>query len=423
MRKAFLRFSILIPLFALVLAGACENDQPVYVDETAPNVVYSSDWRLITIYLNGIVPLNVKTGVPNEPKDRAMTVDTARWGFNYFEVVFYYKGITSIDKWEIGKRCSVDGIYRNGPGIDYSAVNMESVEGTDNGCALLFAGRDNDKSLLGVGKIVFVDDEPGAVIKESSLSVTFEISAFTGGVAFDAEKSSFLTNTGNNDEVSPENTKIINALLGSKRFPLYVLPCLKTVKAQYKFGISNGKDDILYTDEEKLENPNDVYNYNDEYNGTYGDWSQYEKSIIIVGAGKADKRKARYPAGNGHYFYPRYGEDQTTIVNITNNSAIGEYFVNTVELEIDTRSTYNTAKPEDNGIFTFAFSIPVYPLSAELSSGVEDCWYIRPAYSSAYYNIDNGITGNMVNISNNGGGVLIGVGVAGNEFEIPADLR
>jgi len=416
---------IIYSIIILALIAACDSQPaPRYDDDPEPNVVYSSDWRLVTIYLDGIIPISVKT--TQSENSRAMTPDTARWGFDYFEVVFYYKGITAIDKWKIGKHVSIDGVHRNGKGIDYSATSIGSVEGTDKGCALLFAGRFNDKTLLGVGKIVAVDEVPGAIIKESSISVTFEISAFTGGANMEAEKSSFLTNTGKGDDVSVENTKIINSQLGARRFPLYVLPCLKTIKANYIFGISNGKDDIIYEyeeGEEDLGNRYDIYNYNEAYNGTNGDWSDYKDSVIIVGTGVVDKRKARYPAGNGHYYYPRYGEDQTTKLKLTNNQTYGKPFDNTVTFEVDTRETYNTVKPEDNGIFTFAFSIPVYALSADLSQGIDDCWYIRPAYSSAYYNIDTGITGNMISISNNGGGVLIGVGVIGNEFDIPADLR
>jgi hypothetical protein len=255
-----------------------------------------------------------------------------------------------------------------------------------------------DKTLLAVGKLVSVDGIDTTVITDESVSVTFELSALTANTSVDPEKSSFLTNSRafnlphpDNTSVSKANTSVINASIGSRTFPLYWLPSGKSeVAAEYYFSLDGS------------------------------DWSGYKDSIIVAGNndnGDTDKREARYPAGNGKYWYPVYAEDLTTIVKITNNITSGYALQNPIRFKFDTSESADLM--EDNGIFSFAFTIPVRALSH--SADVE-LWYIRPAYMSYYYNIDTGLTENELTDKNNGGAVLLGVNAPYN-FEIPAIRR
>jgi hypothetical protein len=346
------------------------------------DVKYSADWKYITLYLDGVT-------APPSPNisSRAMTPDTARRGFDFFEVFFYNGSSFASASWELGKRASVYNVYRTESGVNYGGTNAASAP-----CAILFAGVKQDRTLLAVGRLFSVDDAPTTVITDASVYVTFELSALTSGTNTAAASSSFLTaaKTSPYTAVSAANTDVISALIGAREFPLYRLPPAQpAVNAEYKIGFD-------------------------------GSW-QFENSIIVADIGYTDKRKARYPAGNGWYYYARYGEDQTTVVNMKNNqmTAVGSALQNPIEFSFDTSKTISPIKP-DNGIFSFAFTIPVCAI--KYTAGVIP-WHIRPAYASYYYNIDNGlIKDEMKDYTdvNNGGAVLCGVDVPSN-FEVFVD--
>jgi hypothetical protein len=401
--KQSIGWQLIFSVFILTLFMACEDPPGPYInDDFIVDVVYSDDWKFITIYLDDVsAPIGVTynqtaagamtpgfAGAMTPGFARAMTPDTARVGFDFFEVFFYYKGTVARAQWELGKRASIMDVYRTFTGIDYSAASR--VKNPD-ACALLFAGRKGDKTLLALGKIISVDDEPTGVVRERSEYVTFELSALTAAVSTETNKSSFLTSSRDDASVASDNTKVINALLGERYFPLYVLDGKTTLNAEYYFDLD-------------------------------GDWRDYENSIIIVEEGVVDKRQARYPAGGGMYFYAKYGEDLTTVVQMTNNQLSTEGLQNPVTFAIDTNKT-NTVNPEDNGIFTIAFKIPVCGISSISSLNLDDCWYVRPAYTSYYYNIDNGITDGRFTDRNICGAVLCGVDVPLGDFDIPVVRR
>jgi hypothetical protein len=192
-----------------------------------------------------------------------MTPDTARMGFDYFEVIFYYKGTVARAEWEIGQRASIMDVYRTAGGIDYSAASRSL---NPDAAAILLAGRKNDKTLLALGKLFSVDDEEKVtVINNRTSFVTFELSALTAAASDDRDKSSFIT--GSEDGGNPEagNTSVISAFLGGKPFPLYALRggC-DIINAEYYFDLD-------------------------------GSWSDYEGGILVTGTGTIFKRQARYP--------------------------------------------------------------------------------------------------------------------------------
>jgi len=414
--------------FFAVLFAACEDDSSdIEKEDYSVDVVYSDDWRYVSIYLEGDAPISiVNKNVRNT--GRAMTIDTARRGFDYFEVFFYYNGEVFRSAWEIGKRASIMEVYRNNSGIDYSVTSLKG--GTAGGVAgnaaagasavgvvtdgvpvsaasILFAGRKTDKTLLALGKLVSVDtEEPventqsrNTLIKSGSVFVTFELSAFTANTSADITASSFLTGSTGGNNPSADNTKVISSRIGDRYFPLYILAGGEPViKAQYNLGID-------------------------------GKWSDFNGSVLVMREGEADKRQVRYPAGAGKYYYAKYAEDLTTVIYMTNNQFSWKPGVgNPLELQnpitflIDTVKTVNSEKRE-NGIFSFVFEIPVYPLSPNVPKNQDDCWYIRPAYQSYNYNIDNGVTTGEFSDKNIGGAVLCGVDLQAENFEIPAERR
>jgi len=425
---------ILIPP-ALLYASCGEVPSGIFDDPDIPDVIITEDWRYITIYLDGAhltnttpaanklansrreeaasfenTPVNVLANSPtansrrdSQSESRGMTPDTARRGFDFFEAVFCSNGVIVRAAWEIGTRASVYGVYRTASGVNYSQVSLDS---SGNGtAALLFAGRKRDKTLLAVGKIVSVDDVPGTTITSASSSVTFEVFALTGKLnhnadnkpyfrttSYDAQESCFLTQYDTSKPVGADNTLIMNAIIGGRAFPLYKLPEGKTsVKAQYVFEL----DGMIWAD----------------FAGGVLVSSVFDGGAIVRGT--VTLREARYPAGNGKYWYAVYPLDITTNGKMTNNQTVGLPVDNYLMLDFDTSKTIYKMGPE-NGLFTMGFRIPVSPLIAATKPGFvspsEDgdgeiaddvTWFIRPAYQSYYYNIDNGV-------DSYGGGVLMG---------------
>jgi hypothetical protein len=390
MKRKFI-FTIII----MLLFAACKMELPSSEsdDPDAEDVIYDESWKFITVALGGGT-IDVTSGSKSVSSNgaaqsgaarntRAMTADSARRGFNFFEAVFYYNGaLVGKTSWEIGKRAYTNVGYTTASGVDYSATSISQ----GGGCALLFAGHHagnlQDKTLLAVGKLYAVDGVPGTLIKSNSVNLTFELCALEAQVSMDAAKSSFLLTGG-------EETKIINAQIGERFFPLYMLKGGKTgITAQYKFNIVGG-------------------------------WERFSGSLKTAGAGIAETREVRYPAWSGKYWYAIYALDKTTKVNMKNNQAAAVDFDNTVTFSFDTLNTINPIK-EDNGIFSLTFKIPVYPVDAKSAS----VWYINPGYASYYYNIDNGIIDSSITYSdvNIGGAVLMGVDVP-LSFEIDAERR
>lgn len=429
--------TLLATMLATMLAACMEGPSGKGDDEDySTDVVYSDDWKYVSIYLEGDAPISVTHSKTTRNAARAMTPDTARRGFDYFEVFFYYKGVVYRSAWEIGKRASIIDVYRTNSGIDYSLTSIYNTAGgvagsapagqsaigvpadgvPTNAASVLFAGRKSDRTLLALGKLVSVDTKEPAentynrntVVKSDTVFVTFELSAFTANTSADITKSSFLTDNTGAGSPAAGGTNVISALfvaLGydgkrdERYFPLYIMPGGKpAIKAQYNLGID-------------------------------GSWSDFKGSVFVMQNGEVDKRQARYPAGGGKYYYAKYPEDQTTVITMTNNQFTWSPKVeNPMELQnpisflIDTSKTVNTTK-HDNGIFSFSFSVPVYPLSSDVPKNQDDCWYIRTAYTSYYYNIDNGVTTGEFTDKNIGGAILCAVDLQKANYEIPVERR
>jgi len=357
---------LIAPLFALALClCTCDaffmgfdekNHGPFDTDNT-----WSSKHEYITVNLDGeVIPGSGSGG-------RAMTFDIARPGFDYFEVAFYYNTTSIRSEWEKGQFASIYDVPR---GIDYSRTTITP----GYGAAIMFAGRKNDKTILALGKIVAVDDVPGAYIKSDSVSVIFELFPLTASVSYNPLTSSITTNFADTLQLPrAANTKIINAFMEvsdkeSRRFPMYILPAGDAnVKAEYRFVVDGA---------------------------AWEDFGVIVAEVYVEGAsrrGTAEKREARFPAGSSRYWYPIYNLDNSTEIVMENNQVKGVPAQNPIVFNIDTTNTANIDN-EANGIFTLAFFIPVcalYDGNYRINDG-NGIWYIRAAYQTYYYNMDNG---------------------------------
>jgi hypothetical protein len=407
-------FILLIIPPALLYASCVEPpvNNSVVDDPDIPDVVITDDWKYITIYLDGAHLIEGGPAPANANKlanSRYMTPDTARRGFDFFEVFFYANGQVVRESWEIGTRASVYNVHR---GADYSRVSLGNLGIGE--AAIIFAGRKRDKTLLAVGRVVSVDDVPGATIADESSFVTFELFALTGRLSYDNDgKPRYRTVTYENEKndscfftaydttkpVGADNTLITEAVIGGRSFPLYKLPPGQaSVRAEYTFEL----DGIDW----------------DEFKGGVLVSSVYDGNNGRIESGSATIRSARYPVGNGKYWYPVYPLDTTTDVWMMNNLTAGRQAENVVRFQFDTSKSIFSAINPEIGLFTLGFRIPVCPLVAAEQPGFvspspgEDgevakggvTWFIRPAYQSYYYNIDSGADGYPY-----GGGVLMGV--------------
>jgi len=377
MCKKFFLLVIFTPVvfFSCPLPPIEEEDDPFITD-----VKWSADWKYVTIYLEGeLVPDEPAAKIAYNPPDvlRAMTLDTVRVAFDYFEVVFYHDEFTARTSWEIGSRAILKDVYREG-GVDYSRTSAASLP-ANAGAAILFAGRMTGRTLMALGKVISVDEIPGALVKEDSHFVTFELFAFTGKTSYNPSLSNFQM----------DNMMIKTANIGGRLFPLYVLPLGRAgINAYYRFDIKEIKNDGT------------------EKTLTADERDAFLAGVIVAESGVSRKtgeafvREARYPRGNGHYWYPNYAHDTTTVVTMTNNHNAGRPAQIPIAFEIDTTATYNPAYSE-NGLFILSFQVPVYAIEKAQDDEALEVWFIRAAYQSYNYNIDNGL-------DSTGGGVLMG---------------
>jgi len=116
------------------------------------DVEYSEDGSTITVYLDG-------KGVPVTKAQRAITRDLAKMAYDYFEVVFVGKAsasqIVARAQWELGQSAGISGVERD---VDYEwDASKPYAAGATAEVALMFVGRKDDKTLLGVGQIAEVD--------------------------------------------------------------------------------------------------------------------------------------------------------------------------------------------------------------------------------------------------------------------------
>ena len=346
----------------------------------------SLDEYSVTVYLDG---------QPPAVSSRAMTKDLAVLGHDFFEIAFFHPDTNTIARaaWEKGHPANIIGVYRTESGINYGYVDPGALAASQ-GAAILFVGKRSDKTLLGVGKLINVDDGNGnkgnTLITDKSVSVTFSVAAFNAGANLDKTVSSFWTATasaspGNPSNAAiPDNTEVSNAMIGSEFFPLYRLPQnVGDIRAQYRFAVS-GPDNF------------------DDF---------YKAGILLANAGGSLKLNEsnnyhltpRYLLSDGQYEEPSvlyWQHDNNTVLTMMNNTSYSPppvNFQNPVEFRFNTNGT------ADGSIFAFAFEIPVYPLSNYDNRGQGNFWYIRPGYDSYIYDLDSGRGGT-------GGALLIGTG-------------
>jgi hypothetical protein len=342
---------------------------------------------LYTVYLDGYTPPS---------SSRALSRENAMRDSDLFEIGFYRNDGTNTTvargAWERGHTAGVSGVARN---VDYRYVSVAAAgtnsEGATNpGAAILFVGKRSDKTLLGVGRLVGVNNGTGDIasttVTDETVSVTFRVYALKAGASRSANKnaSTFFTGT------STGTTQLVEVYIGSRIFPLYNINRNQTTTGSYRLDIAPPSD------------PVEAATYNFAYfnagilRGGAATLIQND-AVLYPAYGNTYRLQPRYPWGNGTHGLPSstLPPDTTTTITITNNQG-GTALQNPVGFTFVTGAA--------NGVvFAFAFEMPVYPLTNVDNRGNNNFWYIRPGSNSYIRDLDDGMGGT-------GGAILIGVG-------------
>jgi hypothetical protein len=342
------------------------EDEVVYTD-----VVYSQDGKSLTVYLDGAtVPVS-------KSRSRALTLELAKLGHDYFEVAFLHKPSNTIARaaWETGHFAGIKGVYRGG--ADYG-----SPDPSNTASAIIFVGKKSDKTLLAVGNLTGTSEgDLVTSITADTKWVTFTVAALEAATSFDAEDSSFWTG----NPVPDWPITVITPVIVRDIFPLYKLPLSSTIRGDYRFDVKGGG------------------------------FGGYLNGILVANNGATlQKVMPRYPYGTGNHetLGDYYTEDYydtgpgSTVVSFRNNSnqTPNAAFQNPVEFLFTTGTLDDILIP--GKAFALVFQIPVYPLFND-GRGTADPWFIRPGYDSYFYDLDDGTK------MATGGAVLIGIGDIG----------
>jgi hypothetical protein len=417
----------------------------------------------LTLYLDGTrVPVTEKTGKPKQ--SRALNLQLAKMSHDYFEVVFWNRdnGTTPITvaraTWELGQAAGISGVYRAGDGVDYTPITPD----TGPACSIIFVGRKQTMTLLGVGVMTHINKtviSGGKKLTTSDRSVTFTVSPLISKIAIDeltnlapapsstdpiVYDSSFLTAANGGVGAAPtttlygiDNVIYTNTIgrltpLGGATYPLFMLPDYETHRGG---DAGSGPLPASGTDAGSIVPALTAYK---TVGATYtirgltiaaqpgNTATDLTSAVRLYAAPEVIKREPRYISGGQTWYAIAQIDFGGTGVDITPASAYAPATLVGTFSEGDpvdaTLPITFYITPASNGIFSIVFSIPVYALTlspvspnggptdpiytlASTNGGPPaEIWHITPGYGQSLYNLDNG--------TDAGGCVLLGVNVS-----------
>jgi hypothetical protein len=432
---AFTGITVILVMFLVTCGFLLLPDDDEIIGWTDVEYVDSEDGAQITVYINGETPVPVTKKSRAMMAERAMSKNLAKMSYDFIEVVFISNFTSSGEttyaraSWELGQSAGINGVKRD---VDYEWL---PGDGWEDDQALMFVGRKDGRTLLGIGRILQVDrlpkftgfdadgypDTPTPITRvlESSQSVTFWVEPIKTGLLIKGETQGGGTNDFE-DRVSFDSfpgttteptirTLATRSTLGKSAYPLYPLPEPKrggdgkppnswlSCEAEYTFGGAA----ITYKSHIVLNNTGlNVYD-----------------SIVFV-----EKRFPRY-LQDGRYMQPK------SVVDTLSEVALGDYSPGPPMATPDTGGAtlnnvvpliFTPIAPPGVGIFSFYIEIPVFMIRKTDMGDPEDedrinvskptnggpdaeIWKIRTGLGSEFYSLDDGIS--------SGGCVLMGIGV------------
>lgn len=300
----------------------------------------------------------------NRASGRALTEPLARAGADYFEVVF-------TDGTNYERAAFREGNVRRMrvPTYDQLYDNSGSYE------AYVFAGRNESKTLLGIGMISAVDGVAGETeITTATTEVTFRLEALTTDIKFGAGSTFTISGTG---------TSILDVPVANSSLPVFMFPknTATGLAATFNFGISDNHSfgvNLFDAIVEPTGTPAPIittreYVFTDEYDHTLARVNATFTSLTITGTDNSDANIA-------------------VLLNITT--------------------------PDKDGVGLLYIDIPVYLLDG--TNAVT--WRLRGGLNNAL--VDAGVAHNNGDGSQ-GGAIVTGVGSVfeGAGFEVIANIN
>jgi len=356
MKKAFLIVTAV--LLAVMLAGCNDIAKP---EETLSNIVgYTDDGRAI---------VELELGVGLGDNTRAMHPILAAAAADYYEVVFFDNtgGKYYRTSWREGK-------------IARLRIPTGNYNGTAN-YAYIFAGRYDDRMLLGVGKLTHVDGAAGTAITSG-----------TGGTErVDFTVNALVTNVGNSltlPSTGDYSTSTFNVTGADEGFitvnkakvPVFLLGASSTANATFGFEFSDGTGGLL----------------------TGTNKTELQSRIIFDFANTTQKKFVTKP-----YAWPESIDDNPTDLLKTGlvfnglPAAANGALPNPVSLTIATMPNDGKGK---GGLCLLGIEIPVILANNTVADGIDPItWYFKGGLNNSLIDLGYDWMGM-------GGGVVIGSG-------------
>jgi len=386
--------------------------EPQYVDweyEELPDGTAN-----LTLYLDGtVVPVTPTTS-------RALGLQLAKMSHDYFEAVFVYgQGATAVvarAAWELGQAAGISGVQRSGGGVDYRPVTAPTSATT--GASIVFVGRKQTMTLLGVGYLSQINKQPiVGNLMSTDRSVTFRVSAleakigvFTGD-PLALNTSSFVTAARTPAATAPTiSTTLANLTpLGGTEYPLFELPDWATHSSGTPTGpaITVMGTDLAANSYKTVAAEYTISGFTAPLVSPPPDFpTSLAPAVLLYDLPEVIKREPRYISGGQAWYATSRVDFSYTLVGVTGYTPIaGQAFDPKIPM------TFYITQPS-NGIFSIVFSVPVYALVTAAGGGPApstnggppgEIWHITPGYGQNLYNLDNG--------TDAGGCVLMGINV------------
>jgi len=400
----------ILGLFALFLV-TCEDLANIFPQKE--DEVEYLDWQYeqksdgsgtLTMTLDGSKPFAYE-----KSQSRGLNSELAKMIHDYFEIIFIADatlpanapatGNIARTSWEIGYPAGIGGLYRNGS----TGVNYGDCYPTANGAAsVVFAGKKQGKTLLGIGKLVQVTDAAGApktggtalTVADGDTSVTYAVMPLTAKIidttdpdvfALPSTDPSFITSAGGT--IGPASTTgSMLPVTGGLSYPLFTVPGNATTLGTARYTIG-GPDNARWSAARIF--PTSI--------PANGDTPAYVLGLEVI------KRTPSYRV-NGKTMEAYSNLDTYTVVSTDSNQTGWEAFDPVIDITI--KPTVQTG-----GVFAITFQCPVFAITNTASSPgrgdklTADKWYIRSSYNEYQFLLDSG--------SDAGGMVMLGSVEAG----------
>jgi len=363
-RRFFVAFTVLL----VVMLATCDLFEPAARDSEP---LFTDDGRPM---------VRLSIGLGNKGASRAISSDQDPETFvnttdGYYEVAFIDNGTIYRAEW-----------YGNDEGS--IAVPMGIYTGATK--AILFAGRDSDKTLLAIGIISEIDgdsvaDDLGGVaqILADTESVTFQMFALESGVTGNKATSSFFIE--GPTQATPGPVDFTAKPIASYRGDGFVF----TIP---EHGYTNSVDDSLTATDSSLLNKtkNIVGLYKVKYGSAINDGSIFD-GVIVKDDDWVNAENYSNPTGKTVELVTRF-PTQGEAVPI--NSGYGEFYFN-----IDVEDLSAT----EDGLHKIWIDVPVCAIGSEDSRSSPVTWHIRGGLDNEELDSGNSAT-------STGGAFLLNVG-------------